>query len=127
MWLQYISRISPATFVYSGGWIGNVVCLLSTGFLAASSIGWPSCFYVWGSLGVLCGICFYLFGKDSPSEHPKIPLDEKEYIETSLGVTEINEVTYFFDVSLRKKEEKIEKSEQLNNHFEYKNKFRDQN
>ncbi|XP_012523232.1 putative inorganic phosphate cotransporter isoform X2 [Monomorium pharaonis] len=78
-------------FVYSGGWIGNVVCLLSSGFLAASSIGWPSCFYVWGSLGVVCGICFYLFGKDSPAEHPSIPLDEKEYIEMSLGVTEVNE------------------------------------
>ncbi|XP_071576583.1 putative inorganic phosphate cotransporter isoform X2 [Temnothorax nylanderi] len=93
-----LSRWSPpeergrlSTFVYSGGWIGNVVCLLSTGYLAASSIGWPSCFYVWGSLGVLCGICFYLFGQDSPSEHPRIPLDEKEYIETSLGVTEITE------------------------------------
>ncbi|KYQ60191.1 Putative inorganic phosphate cotransporter [Trachymyrmex zeteki] len=93
-----LSRWSPpeergrlSTFVYSGGWIGNVVCLLSTGFLAASSIGWPSCFYVWGSLGVLSGICFYLFGQDSPSEHPKISLDEKKYIEMSLGVTEINE------------------------------------
>ncbi|XP_011691709.1 PREDICTED: putative inorganic phosphate cotransporter [Wasmannia auropunctata] len=93
-----LSRWSPpeergrlSMFVYSGGWIGNVVCLLSTGFLAASSFGWPSCFYVWGSLGVICGICFCLFGKDSPSEHPRIPLDEKEYIEMSLGVTEINE------------------------------------
>jgi len=69
-----------------------VVCLLSTGFLSASSIGWPSCFYVWGSFGVICGICFYLFEKDSPSEHPSIPLDEKEYIEMSLGITETNEV-----------------------------------
>ncbi|KAL6258331.1 hypothetical protein P5V15_010417 [Pogonomyrmex californicus] len=80
-----------STFVYSGGWIGNVVCLLSTGFLAASSIGWPSCFYIWGGLGVLCGICFFLFGKESPSEHPSIPFDEKEYLEISLGVTEVNE------------------------------------
>ncbi|KYM76069.1 Putative inorganic phosphate cotransporter, partial [Atta colombica] len=93
-----LSRWSPpeergrlSTFVYSGGWIGNVICLLSTGFLAASSIGWPSCFYIWGSLGVLSGICFYLLGQDSPSEHPRISLDEKEYIETSLGITEINE------------------------------------
>lgn len=89
---SYIFHVSPAMFVYSGGWIGNVVCLLSTGFLAASSFGWPSCFYVWGSLGAFCGVCFYLFGKDSPSEHPRIPLDEKEYIEMSLGVTEITEV-----------------------------------
>lgn len=79
------------TFVYSGGWIGNVVCLLSSGYLAASSIGWPSCFYTWGSITVLCGISFYLFGKDSPSEYSSIPLDEKEYIEVSLGMTQIDE------------------------------------
>jgi sugar phosphate permease len=83
--------IFAATFVYSGGWIGNVICLLSSGFIAASPIGWPSCFYTWGSITILCGISFYLLGKDSPSEHSDIPLDEKEYIEISLGVTEISE------------------------------------
>ncbi|XP_012234521.2 putative inorganic phosphate cotransporter [Linepithema humile] len=90
-WTPPEERGRFSTFVYSGGWMGNVVCLLSTGFLAASPIGWPSCFYVWGSLSVLCGIAFYLFGKNSPSEHPSIPLDEKEYIEISLGVTEVDE------------------------------------
>ncbi|XP_029674847.1 putative inorganic phosphate cotransporter [Formica exsecta] len=90
-WSPPEERGRLATFVYSGGWIGNVVCLLSTGFLAASPIGWPSCFYVWGSLSMLCGIGFYLLGKDSPSEHPSIPFDEKEYIEMSLGITEIDE------------------------------------
>lgn len=97
-YLQYIFYTFSVTFVYSGGWIGNVVCLLSTGFLAASPIGWPSCFYVWGSFSILCGITFCIFGKDSPSEHPSIPFDEKEYIEMSLGITEIDEVTYTFNI-----------------------------
>ncbi|CAL1689630.1 unnamed protein product [Lasius platythorax] len=90
-WSPPEERGRLVTFVYSGGWIGNVVCLLSTGFLAASPIGWPSCFYVWGSFSILCGIAFCIFGKDSPSEHPSIPFDEKEYIEMSLGITEIDE------------------------------------
>ncbi|KAL0113300.1 hypothetical protein PUN28_012452 [Cardiocondyla obscurior] len=88
-WAPPEERGRFSMFVYSGGWIGNVVCLLSTGFLAASPIGWPSCFYIWGIFSAFCGICFYLFGKDLPSEHPRIPLDEKEYIEMSLGVTEV--------------------------------------
>jgi len=102
-YLQYIFHTFLATFVYSGGWIGNVICLLSTGFLSASSIGWPSCFYVWGSCSILCGISFFIFGKDSPSEHPSIPSDEKEYIEMSLGATEVDEVTCSFNVLIRNK------------------------
>ncbi|KAH0956061.1 hypothetical protein HN011_010903 [Eciton burchellii] len=90
-WVPPEERGRLSTFVYSGGWIGNVICLLSSGFIAASPIGWPSCFYTWGSITILCGISFYLLGKDSPSEHSDIPLDEKEYIEISLGVTEISE------------------------------------
>ncbi|GAB1859794.1 Putative inorganic phosphate cotransporter [Camponotus japonicus] len=90
-WSPPEERGRLSTFVYSGGWIGNVICLLSTGFLSASSIGWPSCFYVWGSCSILCGISFFIFGKDSPSEHPSIPSDEKEYIEMSLGATEVDE------------------------------------
>ncbi|XP_014485439.1 PREDICTED: putative inorganic phosphate cotransporter [Dinoponera quadriceps] len=90
-WVPPEERGRLGTFVYSGGWVGNVISLLSSGYLSASPIGWPSCFYVWGSICILCGIAFFLFGKDSPSEHPGISLDEKEYIEISLGVTEISE------------------------------------
>lgn len=52
---------------------------------------------------MLCGIGFYLLGKDSPSEHPSIPFDEKEYIEMSLGITEIDEVIYSFNILYKKK------------------------
>lgn len=90
-WAPLEERGRLATFVYSGGWIGNVVCLLTSGALSASSIGWPSAFYVWGGVTTLCGIIFHVFGKESPAEHSSIPLDEKEYIEVSLGITETEE------------------------------------
>ncbi|EFN85105.1 Putative inorganic phosphate cotransporter [Harpegnathos saltator] len=90
-WVPPEERGRLGTFVYSGGWIGNVISLLSSGYLSASSVGWPSCFYTWGGICILCAIVLYLIGKDSPSEHPGIPLDEKEYIEISLGITEISE------------------------------------
>ncbi|KAK2581048.1 hypothetical protein KPH14_006091 [Odynerus spinipes] len=90
-WAPREERGRLATFVYSGGWIGNVVCLLSSGFFSASSLGWPSCFYFWGGVTLIVSILFILFAKDSPADHPSIPLDEKEYIEVSLGVTETDE------------------------------------
>lgn len=86
---------NTATFVYAGGWIGNVICLLSSGLLSASILGWPSCFYIWGGLTIISSILFFIIGRDSPTEHPGIPLDEKEYIETSLGIVETDEVRCF--------------------------------
>ncbi|KAG7208911.1 hypothetical protein KM043_015091 [Ampulex compressa] len=90
-WAAIDERGRLSTFVYSGGWIGNVVCLLSSGMLSASRFGWPSCFYFWGGITALCAITFFFLGKESPAEHPNIPLDEKEYIEISLGMAETNE------------------------------------
>lgn len=90
-WSPSEERGRLATFVYSGGWIGNVVCLLSSGFFSASSFGWPSCFYFWGGISVVAATLIFFFVKDSPADHPSIPLDEKEYIEVSLGVTETDE------------------------------------
>lgn len=84
-----------ATFVYAGGWIGNVLCLWSTGQLSASQFGWPSCFYVWGCISITSSILFYFIGKESPAEHPSISQDEKEYIESSLGIIETEEVRIY--------------------------------
>lgn len=81
--------------MYAGGWIGNVTCLLSTGLLAASPWGWPSCFYVWGSITILSSLLFFFIGYESPAEHPNIPQDEKQYIESSLGMIETEEVRIF--------------------------------
>lgn len=90
-WAPMEERGRMSTFVYAGGWIGNVICLLSTGLLSASPLGWPSCFYIWGTITVLSSILFFTVGKESPNEHPSIPQDEKEYIETSLGIMETEE------------------------------------
>lgn len=88
----YYQLIVSATFAYSGGWIGNVISLLSSGLLAGSPLGWPSAFYVWGGLSILWAITWWTFGVESPADHKTIPFDEKEYIEVSLGVTETCEV-----------------------------------
>ncbi|XP_014212259.1 putative inorganic phosphate cotransporter [Copidosoma floridanum] len=90
-WTPLPERGRFTTFVYSGGWVGNVAALQSSGVLSASSIGWPSCFYFWGGASLVWTAVWYLFGRESPAEHPNIPLDEKLYIESSLGVVETDE------------------------------------
>lgn len=82
---MYLLYVTLATFVYAGGWIGNVLCLWTTGQLSASQFGWPSCFYVWGCISVTSSVLFYVIGKESPAEHSDISQDEKEYIESSLA------------------------------------------
>jgi len=58
------------------------------GGLAASSIGWPSVFYVFGTLAIVWSIAFLYFGADGPSEHRSISQEERMYIEESLRTTE---------------------------------------
>ncbi|KAL2712030.1 putative inorganic phosphate cotransporter [Vespula squamosa] len=90
-WSPSEERGRLAAFVYSGGWIGNVISLLSSGYLSASVLGWPSCFYFWGITSLIAAICVIIFIKESPADHPNIPFDEKQFIEVSLGVTETDE------------------------------------
>ncbi|KAK0174775.1 hypothetical protein PV327_010505 [Microctonus hyperodae] len=87
-WVPVDERGRAGSCTYSGGWLGNVIALLSCGAISESVLGWPSCFYIWGGIASLWSILYYFIGKQSPADHPRIPLDEKEYIEISLGVTE---------------------------------------
>lgn len=68
------------------------MALVSCGLIAGSPLGWPSSFYIWGGITIAWSVAWFLLGKESPADHPTIPIDEKEYIEVSLGVTETTEV-----------------------------------
>ena len=108
-------RLRLGTFTYTGGWIGNVIALLSCGLIAGSPLGWPGCFYIWGTLTVAWSVAWFFLGKESPADHPSIPIDEKEYIEVSLGVTETSEVrtAFFFLSILNSYKLSVVKTEQL--------------
>ncbi|KAJ8679908.1 hypothetical protein QAD02_015695 [Eretmocerus hayati] len=90
-WVPLQERGLFTSFVYSGGWIGNVIAMQSSGLLCGSSLGWPSSFYFWGTIAVLWSLAWYCFGRESPAEHPSIAPDEKLYIESSLGIIETSE------------------------------------
>ena len=59
-----------------GAEFGAVICLSSSGVLAAN-LGWESIFYVWGAVG--CGWCILWITLvfDSPKTHPRIQDNEK--------------------------------------------------
>ncbi|XP_001607313.2 putative inorganic phosphate cotransporter [Nasonia vitripennis] len=90
-WVPVQERGRFTSFVYSGGWVGNVIALQSSGLLSASNAGWPSCFYFWGAVALCWSVLWHFYGQESPAEHPNIASDEKLYIESSLGVVETTE------------------------------------
>lgn len=56
-----------------------------SGLLSASSVGWPSIFYVFGAVGTVWCVAFLIFVYEDPSTNPKMNIDEKKYIQKALG------------------------------------------
>lgn len=67
-----------------------------SGYLSASTFGWPSLFYLFGILGTLVSIFWFYYGSDSPNQHKSISEEERKYIENSLGKYEEKEVSTLF-------------------------------
>ncbi|KAG7208912.1 hypothetical protein KM043_015092 [Ampulex compressa] len=87
-WAPPSERARLGTFAYAGAQLGTVVAFPIAGLLAASAGGWQSLFYVFGTLAILWGIVFFVFGADTPSMHSTISYEERKYIENSLRTVE---------------------------------------
>ncbi|KAI4490216.1 hypothetical protein M0802_010850 [Mischocyttarus mexicanus] len=66
--------------------LGAAITLPICGYLIAS-FGWESVFYVTGTIGLTWSIAWFYFVYDSPSQHPRISVEERNYIEESIGTT----------------------------------------
>jgi len=66
---------------------GIVVGMVLTGFLCDHGFagGWPSAFYVFGTVGCVWFVAWFFLCYDSPSTHPRIPTTELEYWEREIG------------------------------------------
>ena len=71
----------------SGANLGTCVGLLVTGILCDSDIagGWPAVFYLFGIIGLLWCVVWYLFCYSSPGTHPCISKTERQYWESVTG------------------------------------------
>ena len=85
---------------YCGTYIGVVLSSQATGFLSEFGFAgvWPSSFYLFGIVGIVWTIGWFLFVFDSPTLHPTILPVEKEYIKLNCHSTMGLEKFRFRDV-----------------------------
>ncbi|KAE8753019.1 hypothetical protein FOCC_FOCC000365 [Frankliniella occidentalis] len=85
-WAPPRERSRMVAFFLAAQPFGIVVGLSAAGALAASNGGWPSIFYVTGSLGMVVGIWILLGVAECPAQHPSMSQKEREYIQENFGI-----------------------------------------
>ncbi|KAA0200023.1 hypothetical protein HAZT_HAZT001236 [Hyalella azteca] len=65
-WVPAASRAGFFAFTTSGCLFGTVVTMCVTGLLCDSSWGWPSCFYLFGFLGLVWAVVWFYNVSDVP-------------------------------------------------------------
>eukprot|EP00057_Strongylocentrotus_purpuratus_P001701 XP_001200871.2 PREDICTED: sialin-like [Strongylocentrotus purpuratus] len=85
-WAHPSERSRLAVSGFLGFNFGNAIGNALTGYLISFDIagGWPFPFYIYGSLGCLSFIVWCFVGYSSPSEHPWISREERDYLEDGL-------------------------------------------
>lgn len=79
------------TLALSGYSCGLILGTGISGVIAASSLEWPSIFYVSGSIGVLWSILWVIFGASSPSSSRFVTEKEWKFIESNQEGSNIGE------------------------------------
>lgn len=75
---------NKSILIFVGSLLGTGMELITSGYIA-DYWGWPAIFYVNGSLAAVW-VLFYIFlGADSPQKSKIISLEERQFIQTSLG------------------------------------------
>lgn len=84
-WIPPKDKAKHASMILSGVQVGTVIGMSFGGWLCNTTFlgGWPAVFYVFGSLGVLWGIPWFLLAHNLPEHHPRISPSELEYIQTN--------------------------------------------
>ncbi|XP_055336533.1 vesicular glutamate transporter 1-like [Paramacrobiotus metropolitanus] len=83
-WAPPLERSRLATIAFCGSYAGAVLGLPISGFLT-EYVGWSSCFYFYGVLGILWYVLWHFFCFEKPATHPTITQAEKIFIEESIG------------------------------------------
>ena len=91
-WAPPSERSTLAGLANSGSWVGNIVAFPLASYLCVNGFngGWPSIFYIFGSLCILWSVLFYVICGDSPENHCFISEAEKNYILQQLSKVTVN-------------------------------------
>ncbi|XP_063624803.1 putative inorganic phosphate cotransporter [Cydia splendana] len=80
-WAPLSERGRLSTYVYTGSQFGTIISFQVSGFFCGSPIfGWPSSFWLWGGLALVCFCMLAQFGSASPQQHPTISTEELAFI-----------------------------------------------
>ncbi|KOB69179.1 Sodium-dependent phosphate transporter [Operophtera brumata] len=83
-WAPVEEKSRLGALIHAGSQLGNAIQFLISGFIA-DSWGWPAIFYVNGICGAIWTIFYIILGSDSPQKSKMISVEERLYIQTSLG------------------------------------------
>lgn len=92
-WAPPSERSSMASFAFSGSYIGTVVAMPLSGWLA-ESFGWASVFYVTGIMGLIWCVAWYSIVRNRPDDDKHISLEELKYLKESLGEQTSNHIVH---------------------------------
>ncbi|WAR15951.1 S17A5-like protein [Mya arenaria] len=86
-WGPLYERSKLTGFSYTGAQMGTVISMPISAYLCDSGFlgGWPSVFYVFGALACVWFILWMMMAYNTPADHPHISVEEREYIESSVG------------------------------------------
>ncbi|XP_046494974.1 sodium-dependent phosphate transport protein 4 isoform X1 [Equus quagga] len=77
-------RSRLCSFALSGMIMGAFMAILLGGVIS-QALGWPFVFYIFGGIGCVCCLLWFVLVYDDPVSHPWINVTEKEYIISSLA------------------------------------------
>ncbi|XP_015918821.1 putative inorganic phosphate cotransporter isoform X2 [Parasteatoda tepidariorum] len=82
-WSPKSERSRVSTVIFSGAQIGTVIALPISGLLSVTDVlgGWPSVFYVFGSMTCIWFVFWAFLIYEKPSVHPGISREELLFIE----------------------------------------------
>lgn len=83
-WAPPLERSKMTTFIFAGGQIGTVFGMPISGLLC-DRFGWESVFYFFGAAGLVWAVMWFFLIYNSPAVHPRISIEECEYIEKALN------------------------------------------
>jgi len=86
-WTPESQITRSVSIVFAGQEFGLVIGMLLSGVLAEYGFagGWPSIFYVFGTIGCVWSAFWFLLCYSSPSTHPRISTTEREYLKELIG------------------------------------------
>lgn len=95
-WNPPDERTSMYAISNSGATLGSIAGMALGGILCQSNFlgGWPSPFYLFGTLSIIWGIAWLLLVYDTPATHPRISIQEKMYIEKETDGLDVVKYTH---------------------------------